>query len=152
MPLLALLNLPLYAFKKQEFNRLSDTATDGILENTRQLLEQNEENLRQKVKKCIQNNGIYLNDISELENLLSSDPESASVYVVKRQSSLNNSKFFHVVDGLPSDIMHSSVARYLEVGGRVKLKQMYRQNICDVPTKNHETKQTLVSSFMISWS
>ena len=97
------------------------------------------------MKKCIQNNGIYLNDISELENLLSSDPESASVYVVKRQSSLNNSKFFHVVDGLPSDIMHSSVARYLEVGGRVKLKQMYRQNICDVPTKNHETKQTLVS-------
>ena len=26
--------------------------------------------------------------------------------------------------------------------GRVKLKQMYRQNIRDVPTKNHETKQT----------
>ena len=51
------------------------------------------------------------------------------------------------------EVQVSSVARHLKVGGgRVKLKQMYRQNIRDVPTKNHETKQTLVSSFMISWS
>ena len=62
--------LALYALKTQEFNQLSDTATDGILENTRQLLEQNEENLKQKVKKCIQNNGIHVKDIPGLENLL----------------------------------------------------------------------------------
>ena len=62
--------MALYALKTQEFNQLSDTATDGILENTRQLLEQNEENLKQKVKKCIQNNGIHVKDIPGLENLL----------------------------------------------------------------------------------
>ena len=27
-------------------------------------------------------------------------------FMVSRQSALNNSKFFHVVDGLPSDIVH----------------------------------------------
>ena len=38
--------------------------------------------------------------------LVETDPECTRAYGVKRQSALNNSKFFHVVDGLPSDIMH----------------------------------------------
>ena len=41
------------------------------------------------------------------------------------------------MDGLAdgrTDYLPSSVARHLKVGGRVKLKQMYRQNIRDVPT------------------
>lgn len=38
--------------------------------------------------------------------LVAKDPESSSVYGVKRQAALNNSRFFHVVDGLPCDIMH----------------------------------------------
>jgi hypothetical protein len=39
-------------------------------------------------------------------DLVAEDPESVSVYGVKKPSSLNASKYFHVVDGLPSDIMH----------------------------------------------
>ena len=38
--------------------------------------------------------------------LVSADPESAKVYGVKGLSALNRSRFFHVVTGLLSDIMH----------------------------------------------
>lgn len=34
------------------------------------------------------------------------DPSCTSVYGVKQKSPLNKSYYFHVVDGLPSDIMH----------------------------------------------
>jgi hypothetical protein len=34
-------------------------------------------------------------------DLVSEDPESASVYGVKKPSALNASKYFHAVDGLP---------------------------------------------------
>ena len=37
---------------------------------------------------------------------VANDPASASVYGVKKQSISNHSNLFHVVDGLPSDIMH----------------------------------------------
>ena len=61
------------------------------------------------------------------------------------------------VCGLPSEVRtvfrtltrrswNSSVARHLKVGDRVKLKQMYRQNIRDVPT-NH-IKNLLFYSWM----
>jgi hypothetical protein len=43
--------------------------------------------------------------------MVSTDP--ASVYGVKAQSELNNSKYFHVVDGLPSDIMHDILEEVL---------------------------------------
>ena len=55
--------------------------------------------------------------------LVSSDPESASVYGVKRQSALNNSKFFHVVNGLPSDIMHDILEGVLPLHVNVMLRK-----------------------------
>lgn len=64
--------MALFALKTQEFNRLSDTATDTILENTCQLLEQNEEHLKTQVKACIKKTGLHLKDIEGLEELLKS--------------------------------------------------------------------------------
>ena len=64
--------MALFALKTQEFNRLSDTATDTILENTSQLLEQNEEHLKAQVKACIEKTGLHLKDIEGLEELLKS--------------------------------------------------------------------------------
>lgn len=64
--------MALFALKTQEFNRLSDTATDAILESTYQLLEQNQEHLKAQVKKCIGSTGLDLKDIEGLEELLDS--------------------------------------------------------------------------------
>ncbi len=55
--------------------------------------------------------------------LVTADPESASVYGVKTQSELNNSKYFHVVDGLPSDIMHDILEGVLPLHLKVMLRK-----------------------------
>lgn len=55
--------------------------------------------------------------------LVSTDPESVSVYGVKAQSELNNSKYFHVVDGLPSDIMHDILEGVLPLQFKVMLRK-----------------------------
>ena len=55
--------------------------------------------------------------------MVSTDPESASVYGVKAQSELNNSKYFHVVDGLPSDIMHGILEGVLPLHFKVMLRK-----------------------------
>ena len=38
--------------------------------------------------------------------LVETDPSCISMYGVKSDSILNSSRYFHVVGGLPSDIMH----------------------------------------------
>ena len=55
--------------------------------------------------------------------LVSDDPESAKVYGVKGQSALNSSKFFHVVGGLPSDIMHDILEGVLTLHMKVLLSK-----------------------------
>ncbi len=70
--------MALFALKTQEFNRLSDIATDTILGNTYQLLEQNEEHLKAKVKKCIEKTGLDVKDIEGLEELLESEHDLAA--------------------------------------------------------------------------
>lgn len=55
--------------------------------------------------------------------LVTTDPESCSAYGVKRQSILNGSKFFHVVDGLPSDIMHDLLEGVLPRHMKIMLKK-----------------------------
>ena len=64
--------MALFALKTQEFNRLSDTATDTKHKNTCQLPEQNEEHLKAQVKACIEKTGFDLKDIEGLEELLKS--------------------------------------------------------------------------------
>ncbi len=55
--------------------------------------------------------------------LATTDPESASIYGVKKMSGLNSSKYFHVVDGLPSDIMHAILEGVLPLHLKVMLKK-----------------------------
>ena len=62
--------IALFALKTQEFNRLSDKATDAILESTFQLIEQKEDHLKAEVKKCFANAGHELKEIEGLEELL----------------------------------------------------------------------------------
>ena len=69
-----------------------------------------------------------------------------SVDLIERtQSRLKSINRIGSVTDSKKVILISSVARHLKVGGQSKIE-------ANVPTKNHETKQTLVSSFMISWS
>ena len=56
-------------------------------------------------------------------DLVSTDPESASVYGVKKPSALNSSKYFHVVGGLPSDIMHDILEGVLPLHIKVMLRK-----------------------------
>lgn len=62
------------------------------------------------------------NDQRHLE-LVACDPESTSVYGVKKNSALNSSKFFHAVDGLPSDIMHDILEGLLPLHVKVMLRK-----------------------------
>ena len=69
--------LALYALKTQELNQLSDSATDQVLESTSDLLQQNEENLKERVRVCLENSGMNVRDINGLEDLLHSPPSTA---------------------------------------------------------------------------
>ena len=62
--------LALYALKTQELNQLSDSATDKVLESTSHLLQQNEENLKKRVRRCLQNSAVNVKDIEGLEDVL----------------------------------------------------------------------------------
>jgi hypothetical protein len=59
--------------------------------------------------------------------LVETDPECSSAYGVKRQSALNDSKFFHVVDGLPSDIMHDILEGVLPRHVKIMLKKLIHE-------------------------
>lgn len=60
--------------------------------------------------------------------LVSADPASCSVYGVKKSSSLNLSKFFHVVDGLPSDIMHDILEGVIPLHMKVMLRKFIMED------------------------
>ena len=61
--------------------------------------------------------------------MASNDPESASVYGVKARSELNNSRYFHVVDGLPSDIMHDILEGVIPLHLKVMLRKFVQEKI-----------------------
>ena len=69
--------LALYALKTQELNQLSDSAIDRVLKSTSHLLQQNAENLKKRVRACLQN-GVNVTDIDGLEDVLKS-PACAGV-------------------------------------------------------------------------
>ena len=55
--------------------------------------------------------------------LVTTDPDSVSIYAVKKQSALNSLTHFHVVDGLPSDIMHDMLEGILPRHIKVMLRK-----------------------------
>lgn len=85
--------LALYALKTQELNRLTDSATNQILQSTSQLLEQNDSYVKQGVKQCLQNSGIDVKDVDGLEDLLKSSPKIVEA-VQKLKSSQERRKYF----------------------------------------------------------
>jgi hypothetical protein len=61
--------------------------------------------------------------------LVSADPGSARVYGVKGKSALNSFfKFFHVVGGLPSDIMHDILEGVLQLHVKSLLSRFVLEN------------------------
>lgn len=60
--------------------------------------------------------------------LVSDDPESAKLYGVKGNSVLNKSKYFHVVGGLPSDIMHDILEGVLPLHVKAMLNKFVFQD------------------------
>lgn len=69
--------------------------------------------------------------------LVTTDPESCSVYGVKTQSVLNGTKFFHVVDGLPSDIMHDLLEGVLPRHMKMMLKKFICEKFFTLEELNH---------------
>ena len=68
--------------------------------------------------------------------MASTDPESATVYGVKARSELNNSKYFHVVDGLPSDIMHDILEGVIPLHLKVMLRKFVEEKILSLDELN----------------
>ena len=56
-------------------------------------------------------------------NHVQDDPTLASTYGVKRVSILNESAFFHVVDGLDLDVMHDQLEGVLPLEIKLLLRQ-----------------------------
>ena len=69
----AVKEIALFALKTQELNRLSDIATNTILENTHRLLQQNELEIKARFKKCIENTGLDPKDIEGLDDFFHSE-------------------------------------------------------------------------------
>ena len=55
--------------------------------------------------------------------LVQTNPNMASTYGVKRASILNQSRFFHVVDGLDLDVMHDQLEGVLPLEIKLLLKK-----------------------------
>ena len=59
--------------------------------------------------------------------LVQTDPTLASTYGVKRASILNQSQYFHVVDGLDLDVMHDQLEGVLPLEIKLLLKRFVRE-------------------------
>ncbi|XP_046864010.1 uncharacterized protein LOC124457888 [Xenia sp. Carnegie-2017] len=116
--------MALFALKTQEFNQLGDTATDAVLENTYQLMEQNEDYFKKQVKLCIEHSSVDIKDIKCFEELLESPPSlSASKKVL--QTSKDRNKYLretlNMVD--PIEIVLGEEVVTSEVNGQFRVKK-----------------------------
>lgn len=59
--------------------------------------------------------------------LVQADPTLASTYGVKRASILNQSQYFHVVDGLDLDVMHDQLEGVLPLEVKLLLKKYIQE-------------------------
>jgi hypothetical protein len=82
-------HLALYALKTQEINRLTDTATNGIMDNTSELLEQHEVHVKEKIRLCLEKSGIKINDIDGLKDVMNM-PQTPSMDFLKTTRNRNN--------------------------------------------------------------
>lgn len=64
------------------------------------------------------------------------DPNLASAYGVKRDSVLNTSKYFHVVEGLASDIMHDVLEGVISKVTKQILFQLVHKGLFSIATLN----------------
>lgn len=55
-------------------------------------------------------------------DLIEQDEEMGKLYGVRRKSILNNSRYYHVVDGLPGDAMHDVLEGVLQYNCKEMLK------------------------------
>ena len=60
--------------------------------------------------------------------LVEADPSCASTHGVKRESILNSSKYFHVIGGLPSDIMHDVLEGSLPYQVKLLLRHVINED------------------------
>ena len=68
------------------------------------------------------------------------DPSLASAYGVKRDSVLNTSKYFHVVEGLASDIMHDVLEGVIPKVTKQILFQLVREGLFSIATLNEKIR------------
>lgn len=60
--------------------------------------------------------------------LVQADPTLVSAYGIKRASILNQSRYFHVVDGLDLDVMHDQLEGVLPLQIKLLLKKCIRED------------------------
>lgn len=60
--------------------------------------------------------------------LVQADPTLVSAYGIKRASILNQSRYFHIVDGLDLDVMHDQLEGVLPLQIKLLLKKCIRED------------------------
>ncbi|CAB4007939.1 uncharacterized protein LOC110246895 [Paramuricea clavata] len=92
-------HLALFTLKTQEINRLTDATTNKLIDNTSELLEQHEAHVKEKIKVCLEKNGIKLEDVDGLEDIMNL-PQTPSMDFLKTTKSRNNylSQEFNMVN------------------------------------------------------
>ena len=63
-------HLALFALKIQEVNRLTDTTTNSLINNTAELLERHESHLKGKIESCLEESGIDIKGINGLDEIM----------------------------------------------------------------------------------
>lgn len=63
-------HLALFALKIQEVNRLTDTTTNSLIDNTAELLQQHESHLKGRIESCLEESGIDVKGINGLEEIM----------------------------------------------------------------------------------
>lgn len=63
-------HLALFALKTQEINRLTDTTTNNIIENTAALLEEQEAHMKAKIRSCFEKSGFDINNVEGLQDIM----------------------------------------------------------------------------------
>ena len=73
--------------------------------------------------------------------LVETDPSCISTYGVKRDSILNSSRYFHVVGGLPSDIMHDLLEGCIPYQVKLLVKHIIDQQYISLQAINERIVQ-----------
>lgn len=81
-------HLALFALKTQEINRLTDTTTNNIIENTAELLAQHKAHMKAKIRSCFEKSGLDINNVGGLQDIMNPQ-QTPNMDILKTTKSRN---------------------------------------------------------------